>query len=120
MERKTLPSIKSERRFSNISNIGDNFGGSCLEHGKGAEVDLISATEFYKRAADQGSANGQYRYGCCLEKGKGVQLDRISAAAFFKKSADQGNAAGQFASGFCLAHGKCAVVVSGRILQEVS
>jgi TPR repeat protein len=59
----------------------------------------------YKLSADQGNAEGQWRYGVCLLNGEGVEVDLRMAAHYFKLSADQGNAEGQWRYGACLLNG---------------
>jgi TPR repeat protein len=64
-------------------------------------MDLREATHFLKLSADQGNAEGQWRYGVCLQKGDGISKDLRGAAHYYQLSADQGNAFGQLRYGVC-------------------
>jgi TPR repeat protein len=77
-----------------------------LQDGQGIPIDLEGAAHYFKLSADQGNANGQWRYGECLRDGKGIPIDLEGAAHYFKLSADQGNAAGQWLYGVCLQDGQ--------------
>ena len=52
-------------------------------------------------AAEQGSAEAQYKLGLCYNKGQGVKKDYAEAVKWYRKSADQGNAAAQCNLGRC-------------------
>lgn len=49
------------------------------------------ASEFYKKAAEQGNAEAQNRLGLMYHNGEGVQQDYAEAEKWFRKSANQGN-----------------------------
>lgn len=62
--------------------------------------DDIEAAAWYRRAADQGFARGQYKLGLMHFTGRGgVPLDAVQAAAWLRKAADQGHATAQSALG---------------------
>ena len=48
------------------------------------------AAPHWKRAADQGQAEGQFNYGLCLQMGYGVDVDRAEAFRYFKLAAIRG------------------------------
>jgi TPR repeat protein len=80
--------------------------GVCLECGKGVEIDLTSAADYYNKSADQGNACAQLRYGACLAFGRGVTRNVQLAADFYKQSADQGNGIGETRYGLRLDFGR--------------
>jgi serine/threonine protein kinase len=49
------------------------------------------AAEYYKRAADDGHADGANNFGFCLEHGRGVRQDIPLAAEYYKRAADRGH-----------------------------
>lgn len=49
------------------------------------------ASEFYKKAAEQGNAEAQNRLGLMYHNGEGVPQDHAEAEKWFRKSANQGN-----------------------------
>jgi hypothetical protein len=63
--------------------------------GNGVEKDLTKAAEWYRKAAEQGDADGQRRLGNMYKFGNGVEQDLTKAAEWYRKAAEQGNAEGQ-------------------------
>jgi TPR repeat protein len=59
--------------------------------------DFARGARWVKKAADQGSAKGQYQYGWCLENGRGVNKDIRKAIDFYRTAAEQGNPSGKTA-----------------------
>jgi hypothetical protein len=51
-----------------------------------------AAAKYFKLAADQNHARGQFNYGICLYNGDGVPNDLEGAAKYFKLAADQNHA----------------------------
>ncbi len=51
--------------------------------------------KWYRKAADQGNANGQYNLGSMYDKGQGVPRDYGEAVKWTRKAANQGNANAQ-------------------------
>src|SRR5258705_13220556 len=51
--------------------------------------------KWYRRAAENGNAEGQVRLGTLYEYGEGVTGDGAEAAHWYRRAADQGNALGQ-------------------------
>jgi TPR repeat protein len=68
--------------------------------------DLSKAVEWYKQAAAQGNAYGQYNLGYCYDNGYGVTQDLSKAVEWYKQAAAQGNASGQNDLGYCYQHGQ--------------
>lgn len=56
-------------------------------------VTLLKATaaEWYRKAADQGDSDAQYKLGVFYENGYGVTQDKEQAMQWYKKAAEQGN-----------------------------
>ena len=52
--------------------------------------DMDAAARYYGRAAQQGYADAQYRYGKCLENGTGVPKNAGEAVIWYQKAAAQG------------------------------
>ena len=52
-------------------------------HGKGVEVDLDEAHQWYLRAAEQNYVRAQYRVAELYEKGEGIRKDLIQAYFWF-------------------------------------
>ena len=50
-----------------------------------------TAAEWYRKAADQGDADAQYKLGVFYENGYGVTQDKEQAMQWYKKAAEQGN-----------------------------
>ena len=50
-----------------------------------------TAAEWYRKAADQGDADAQYKLGLFYENGYGVTQDKEQAMQWYKKAAEQGN-----------------------------
>jgi TPR repeat protein len=67
---------------------------------------LFEAAKYFKLAADQNHAVGQFNYGYCLSNGKGVEVDFVEAAKYYKLAADQKHAIAQFNYGYSLFHGE--------------
>ncbi len=53
------------------------------------------ALRWYRRAAEQGYALGQYVLGLRYEQGRGVQQDYEEAVRWHRRAAEQGHARGQ-------------------------
>jgi len=65
--------------------------GNRFAEGRGATKDLATAAAWYRRAADEGLAVGQYRLGSLYERGHGVSKDFNEAVKWYQRAADQGN-----------------------------
>ena len=76
------------------------------EHGLGLPKDYTEAMNWYRRAADQGNANGQLGVGTMYLSGQGVQKNETEASKWFRKAADHGNAKAQNNRGAMYAMGK--------------
>jgi TPR repeat protein len=72
--------------------------GDALKNGKVALAnnDYTGAMRWYRKAADQGDATGQFYIGWFYYFGLGVAQDYAVAMGWYRKAADQGNADAQF------------------------
>ncbi len=69
----------------------ENERGDRYFYGRGVDQDYVKAMEWYRKAADQGLADGQYNVGVLYENGWGVTKDIDQAKVWYQKSADQGD-----------------------------
>ena len=75
-------------------------------NGEGVAQDLAEAVKWYRLAAEQGDARGQYSLGSMLAQGQGVPENGAEAAKWFRLAAEQGDAMGQYALGFMYDYGE--------------
>ena len=68
--------------------------------------DDAQAVAWYRRAADQGDADGQFGLGLMYRTGQGVPQDFTQALAWYRQAADQGHATAQYNLGFMYANGQ--------------
>jgi TPR repeat protein len=61
--------------------------GYCYEQ----TDDYQAAVRNYKKAADNGNADAQYRLGLCTEQGKGITINKSQAIEWYRKAANQGH-----------------------------
>ena len=60
-----------------------------------------TAATWYRKAALQGDAEGEYHLGLCYERGLGVPKNEALAFNWFSKAAEGGNASAQYELGDC-------------------
>lgn len=105
----------------------DNNGQKAYEKGETyyEEKNYEEAVKWYKKAAEQGNADAQYKLGYCYahggyeiplemqdslgynyEKGLGVDQDFDKAIEWYRKSAEQGNAEAQYSLADCYLCGR--------------
>lgn len=63
--------------------------GELYANGKGVEVDLLQAADWYRLAAEQEHIDAQVRLGRMYAEGRGVEQDYRIAADWLAKAADQ-------------------------------
>jgi tetratricopeptide (TPR) repeat protein len=63
--------------------IGHYFMGFCYANGQGVKKDAAKAVKMYRKAADQGLAQAQWRLGLCYYTGEGVARNAVEAYAWF-------------------------------------
>ena len=69
------------------------------ENGRGVPPDFAVAANWYRNAADQGSAYAQCALGFMYDTGQGVPQDDAAALSWYRKAVGQGNANAQNALG---------------------
>lgn len=77
----------------------------AYEKGEGVEKNLAEAAKWYRKAADRGCSEAQFRLGYCYYHGQGVKQDYEQAVFWYRESAEQGNASAQNNLGLCYYHG---------------
>lgn len=65
--------------------------GERYYYGRGVQQDFVKATEWYRKAADQGDRAAQIMLGSLYENGLGVIKDHIQALSWYQKAADHGS-----------------------------
>src|SRR5262249_9462133 len=70
--------------------------GELTAAGQGRPKDEKAAFDLYLRAAEAGSAGGQYDLAYAYSKGIGVDKNQTEAARWYKKAAEGGDAMSQF------------------------
>ena len=65
--------------------------GALYHRGAGVDRDVIRASRWYQRAAEQGYDEAQYRLGNMYLMGEGVRQSDTEAAHWFEKAAQQGH-----------------------------
>lgn len=63
--------------------------------------DKAKAVKWYRKAAEQGSADAQTALGNCYRYGEGVEKNEVEAVTLFRKAAEQGSVDAQVALGKC-------------------
>ena len=66
--------------------------GALYHRGAGVDTDVIRASRWYARAAEQGYAEAQYRLGNMYLMGEGVRQSDSEAAHWYEKAVQQGHA----------------------------
>jgi uncharacterized protein len=77
--------------------LGDKYTSGTWTIAKNDE----SAADWYRKAALQGDAEGQYHLGLCYDRGLGVPKNTILALDWYNKAARQGNSSAQYELGTC-------------------
>lgn len=75
-------------------------------HGFGVPHDPKKAIEWYRKAADKGSADAQFSLGLMALTGDGMPASEEEAAKMFRKAADKGNAAAAYNLGLLYMQGR--------------
>ncbi len=74
--------------------------------GRGVPQDDAEAVRWFRLAAEQGHATGQYNLGFRYDAGQGVPQDAAEAARWFRLAAEQGDASAQSRLGLKYATGE--------------
>ncbi len=71
-----------------------------------AETWYRKGVDGYRKAAEQGDADGQFKLGVRYERGEGVPKDYAQAVLCYRKAAEQGDAVAQQTLGTMYEDGK--------------
>jgi TPR repeat protein len=74
--------------------------------GHGVPQDYHEAIKWYRLAAEQGRASGQFNLGVMYADGRGVPQDYTEAIKWYRLAAEQGNPRAQFNLGVMYAQGR--------------
>jgi TPR repeat protein len=91
-------SVQDQLSLGHIYSLGKDMSG--------ATRDYAEAFKWFRKAAEQGSAKGQYYLGRMYYYGEGTPKDYAEAAKFYRKAAEQGDVLAQFNLGICYASGE--------------
>jgi len=101
---------------SNIEQMagdGDKYSCVCLgwmyRHARGVRMsyeNYSTAVKWYRKAAEQGHANAQFKLGYMYEDGCGVDRNNSTAVEWYRKAAEQGHADAQYNAGKMYEYGK--------------
>lgn len=61
----------------------------------GDQANILKAVKLYRKAAEQGNTDAQFRLGMCYEGGRGVAKDETEAIIWYRKAAERGYAVAQ-------------------------
>ena len=81
------------------------LGDAYFDGDEGFEQDDAKAVRWYRAAAGQGSAAGQWRLGIMYAYGRGVPRDYATAVRWFRAAAEQGSDQGQWLLGIMYVNG---------------
>jgi TPR repeat protein len=91
---QTAPSNQPSAPASQLQSLTpteEKEEGDRYFYNRGVHQDYVKAMEWYRKAADQGLADGQYNVGVLYENGWGVTKDIDQAKVWYQKAADQGD-----------------------------
>ena len=74
-------------------------------NGEGVPKDEAEAVNWYRKAAEQGHARGQFNLGLMYANGRGVTKDEAEAVNWYRKAAEQGYASAQNSLGVMYKNG---------------
>lgn len=94
MMQKEVSRLRQELELLDDPETICSFGQMAFD-GNGVEQDYVQAANWYKMAAEQGSARAQHNLALMYENGYGVTRNLREAAKWYRMAADQGNAGSQ-------------------------
>jgi TPR repeat protein len=95
-----------------IAEIERQFGGTpevlgwMYEKGNQVPQDFAEAAKWFRKAAEQGNADAQFKLGTMYDNGQGVPRDYAEATKWFRKAAEQGVVAAQYNLGLMYSSGQ--------------
>ena len=111
-EQHLIPNSYSTNRFNVCLNEAKwgNYNaqyvvGLCYSNEWGTEKNYILATNWFKKAAEQGYAPAQFAFGNRLFNGDGIVQNKKEAAEWYRKAAEQGLVSAQYNIGICFFKG---------------
>ena len=66
---------------------------------------MLEAAKWYRLAAEQGDARGQYKLGVMYDNGEGLAKDVGEALKWYRLAAEQGDACAQYSLGWMYENG---------------
>jgi TPR repeat protein len=57
----------------------------------GVPEDKVEAVKWFRKAAEQGDSEAQFKLGIAYYYGKGITEDKVETIKWYRKAADQGN-----------------------------
>ncbi|CAE6704590.1 tetratricopeptide repeat protein [Paraburkholderia nemoris] len=85
-----------------------------LQYTMGPSKNYAQAFALFRKAADQGSANGEYAVAQSYEVGRGVEKDETEAVVWYRKAAEQGVTAARARLRTMFVHGQLTPVDDDR------
>ncbi|MFO8024543.1 hypothetical protein [Thiohalophilus sp.] len=67
------------------------YVANAYEEGRGTQVDINKALEWYRKAAEQQHGAAQYKLGVMHENGMGMEADLKQAMEYYRQAAENGN-----------------------------
>ena len=99
-QKKTVSKKKAQPQSSLTPDEMVDKGWSAEQNG-----DYTEAVKWYRKAADQGLARGQYNLGNMYRQGLGVSKDYSEAVKWYRKAVEQGHAMAQCNLGYMYKNG---------------
>jgi hypothetical protein len=96
----------AHRVYGTIEKLQTDGAAPCPSRKIKVPQDNTETAKWYRKAADQGDADAQYKLGLLYDNGQGVPLDYAEAAKWYRKAADQENADAQFKLGLLYDNGQ--------------
>ncbi len=103
-DRKALDEVKARAQAGDPDSELEL--GLRYEHGEGVPRDLAEALKWYRKAAEQNYAPGQYYLGVCYANGVGVAKDPVEAAKWYRKAVEQNDVKAQDTLASCHSKGE--------------
>lgn len=91
---------------SDSSNVKNAYRKACDKGSRQGCLSIMSALDYFKKLADEGSEEDQHRLGVMYLEGDGVDRNYEKAFTYLLKAAEQGNANAQAVVGWMYSEGK--------------
>ncbi len=106
-KRRSDKNFKEDYDFIELCKFFAQYSrGEYLKFGFEIIKSYDEAVKWFRKAAEQNSAIGQYGLGFCYYKGKGVSQSYDEAVKWFRKAVEQDCAIAQYGLGYCYYKGK--------------